>query len=160
MIYIKHKITISAVVLATFIALSFGAIGTSAHFYAGDSEMTKTLASKLGVSEEKVKDAFTSMRADREAKMKADLEARLSQAVKDGKITEAQKSAILTKFGQEKTKIDPAAFKNMTPAQRKAEMEKRKTDLEAWAKENNLDLTKLNDLLGHGNKVKHFMKPM
>lgn len=160
MTHIKQKITISAVVLATVIALSFGAVTTSAHFYADDSTMTKTLAAKLGVSEDKVKEAFNSMKAEREAQMKTSLETKLTQAVKDGKISDAQKQAIITKFGQEKNKIDPTTFKDMTPAQRKAEMEKRKTDLEAWAKENNLDLSTINSLTGHGKGGKRFMKPM
>ncbi|MBP9719390.1 MAG: hypothetical protein KBD46_02890, partial [Candidatus Levybacteria bacterium] len=73
MISLKSKILVAAIVFTTVSALSFGALSASANFWAGDTDMTKTFAQKLGVSEDKVKEAMTSMRTEHQAEMKADL---------------------------------------------------------------------------------------
>lgn len=110
------------------------------------------LAQKLGLEKSKVQTAVDSIHKDRQAKMQQTLETKLSQAVKDGKITDAQKKAIIAKLQelQNKHQADRENFKNLTQDQLKAEMEKRKaemtqerTNLENWAKQNNLDLSVL-----------------
>lgn len=148
----NKKIMIPVLVAASAVAITIGATQASAYFFEGRSDMTKTLAQKLGVSEDKVKEAFDSMHKEQEATHKKDLESRLSQAVADGKINDAQKKAILERFDAMHEKMDPEKFKNLTDAQRKAEFEKRKSEQEAWAKENGLDQSTLRELMGFGKK--------
>jgi len=155
----KNKLILPAVAVLSVVGLAVGAVGASAHFMgqADNAEMTKTLAQKLGVSEDKIKQAFDDMHSERMTKMKADLESKLTQAVKDGKITEAQKSAILEKFGQVKVKTFEKK-EGMTEDQIKAEMESRKKELETWAQQNGIDLQVLRELVGPKGKrgfVKH-----
>lgn len=121
-IFINNKIITSAIVLATAGALTFGTATVSANMQT-DSTFVKTFAQKLGVSEDKVKTALDSMKTDRQSEMQKSLEDRLSQLVKNGKITEAQKTLITNKMKEIK-------------ANRSA----KKEDLQKWAKDNNIDL--------------------
>jgi len=63
-----------------------------------NSSLVQSLAKKLSVSEDKVKSAVEETRSEREAKRKQEIEDKLTQAVKDGKISESQKSTILSKL--------------------------------------------------------------
>jgi len=65
---------------------------------------------------------------------------KLAQAVKDGKITEAQKVAILAKLEEVRKANNPETMKKMTDAERKTAMEAQKTELEAWATSQGIDV--------------------
>jgi hypothetical protein len=99
------------------------------------------IAQKFGLKEADVQSVFDQDRKDRQTQMEAKYEATLTQDVKDGKITEAQKQLILAKHKELQTKrqSDFANKKNLTPEQRKAEMTQEKQDLDAWAKQNGID---------------------
>jgi len=72
----------------------------------------------------------------------ARFEEKLTQLIADGKITETQKLAIINKGKELQTKrgADRLAMQNMTPQQRKDARQKQKTEVEQWAKENNIDI--------------------
>lgn len=130
-INIKSKLGIAVLTLVSAGAITFGAVSASAHF--GDnSEFTKTLAQKLGVSEDNVKSAVDSIRTEKKAQMQKNFEERLSQAVKDGKITEDQKSKILAKNKELQTN-----------------RQAKKTELEKWSKDNGIDIKYIGPF-GHG----------
>lgn len=148
----NKKIIIPVLVAASAVAITVGATQASAYFFGDNTDMTKTLAQKLGVSEDKVKEAFDSIHKEQEATHKKELESRLTQAVSDGKINDSQKKAILERFDSMHEKMDPEKFKNMTEAQRKSEFENKKTEQENWAKENNIDQSTLRELMGFGKK--------
>lgn len=94
----------------------------SAHWFGGNSSsFASDLAKKLGVGEDKVKSALDSLRSERQKQMRVALGEKLSQMVKDGKITETQKQAILKKHDELQTKRN---------VERK--------ELENWAKQNGL----------------------
>jgi hypothetical protein len=83
----------------------------------------------------------------------------LSQAVKDGKLTEAQKKLLIAKhnelFSQRETHFDE--LKNMTPQERKAKMQKRRDELENWAQQNDIDPSYLAGF-GKGHKMRMRME--
>lgn len=111
------------------------------------------LAQRFNLQEADVKAVFDEEHQARQAQMNTAFEQRLTQAVTDGKITEVQKTAILSKFSEMKAaKLNPGQFKNQTPEQRKQVMEQKKSELETWAKENGLTLETLQSLIGHGGK--------
>jgi hypothetical protein len=120
---------------------------------AGSSQsIVQKIASKFGLNVAEVQSVFDEEHSSRMATMKAEQETKLTQAVTDGKITEDQKTAILTKHAemQANQPTDPKAFKDMTDEQRKAEMETKKSEMEAWASEHGLSTDTLRDLMGHG----------
>lgn len=117
--------------------------------------IVQRLAQRFGLQENDVQAVFNEVHQEREAEMKAALEERLAQAVTDGKITEAQKQAILDKIAEEHQsrqffKVD---LRNMTQEERQAEMEKHRSEmqqrhqeLETWATEQGIDLETLKDI--------------
>ena len=76
-----------------------------------------------------------SRRSEMQATRKAELEAKLTQAVTDGKITAAQKQLILAKHAE--LQAEHAADRDASREERAAE----RAELETWAKENGIDLT-------------------
>ena len=86
--------------------------------------------------------------------MEADQSERLQKLVDNGTITSQQKTAIEVKLKEMKKEREAhkANFKEKTAAERKAEMQKHRSELEAWAKAQKLDLSKLKEVLGmrHG----------
>ena len=93
--------------------------------------MVQKLAEKLGKTEDEVSSAFEQTRDENKAERQQAFSDRLSEAVQNGKLTEEQKQLILAKH----TEIQ---------AEHEAEMgqrEARRTDLESWAKEHNIDMS-------------------
>jgi cytochrome c1 len=100
------------------------------------------LVDRFGLKEADVKAVFDEERTARQAEMKAKEEERLNQLVTDGKITEAQKQLIIAKRAEMETNQEAMPMKDtsLTPAERKANMEARKTELDNWAKANGIDV--------------------
>jgi hypothetical protein len=91
------------------------------------------IAAKFGLKEADVQSVFDVQRDERQAEMQKRFEDNLTQAVKDGKITQAQKNAILAKHQQ-----------------MQQEREKERTDWQLWLKANNLENVDLG--FGFGGK--------
>lgn len=106
------------------------------------SSIVQKLAVKFGLKESDVQSVFDDVKKVRQNQIQTKLEDKLTQAVKDGKITKAQKQAIIAKHKelQEKRKAQPGNWKNMTPEERRNAMQTQKQELENWAKQNNIDL--------------------
>ncbi len=121
----------------------------SAQDTSGPNSLVSAIAQKFNLNESDVQSVFDEQRAKHREEMKANLEQKLTKAVADGKITEAQKAAILAKItANQADKPDFGEFKNLTPEQRKAKMDEKRTEMENWAKENGLTLDTLHDLIG------------
>ena len=135
-----------------------------------DQGLITKLAQKLGLEETKVQTAFdearTEMRTERQAEMETKFEEQVNQLLADGKITEAQKTAILAKHEEMQSQMqnrkpeNKEGWQNITQEEkqaqaetRRAEMEQRRTDLENWANTNGLNLEELGLFVGgpHGD---------
>jgi hypothetical protein len=133
-----------APVLALALVAGAGVVGLT-HTHAADTSTGKTLvqkiAEKFNLKESDVQTVFDQDRTDHEAEMKQAMADRLTQAVTDGKITADQKQKILDKQQELRTQMEANrdSFKTMTEAERRAAMEKQRTDLEQWAKDNGID---------------------
>lgn len=112
------------------------------------SSLIDKIASSFGLDKTKVQTVVDQWHSDHKQdmlqNMQKRLDERLSQAVKDGKITEAQKTAIKSKL-EEKNSVNKEALKNMPPQERRDAMDKKRTDLEAWAKSQEIDPNLLKD---------------
>ena len=100
------------------------------------SSLIENLAEKFNVSTDEVKGVFEQTRQGRQAEMKKQTEEKLTQAAKDGKITDAQKNTILSKI------------ENIQKQQEEA-MNARE-DLRNWASDNNVDLGSILPVKGFG----------
>ncbi len=102
-------------------------------------DLVKAIAQKFNLDQAQVQSVFDQHKDERQKEMKQRVEDRLAQAVKDGKITEDQKTKILAKIAELKTKHDSDEFKNMTFDEKKTAMKKAHDDLQTWAKEQGID---------------------
>lgn len=132
----KYKI----IALGTGMALTGIAAFSPMPAYAFDgsdvSSFVSELATKLGIQKETVQTAVDSIRTSRQEKRMNAFEGKLSQLVKDGKLTEAQKTLILNKRKELQTKWNTE-----------------RTELEAWAKQNNIDMKYLFGFGRHGKRM-------
>ncbi|MBP7876114.1 hypothetical protein KA012_03930 [Candidatus Woesebacteria bacterium] len=144
---------------ATIGVLTVGALlaGTTSVFAQdtanGRQSLVQRVASRFSLSESDVQSVFNEDRQERQQDMEAQLETRLNQAVTDGKLTDAQKQLILTKHQELQTQreADQADQSSKTPTERRAAMESRRTELENWATENNIDPSFMAE--GQGGKM-------
>lgn len=127
---------------------TIGAASTAAGVQAATSNSTKQdsivdkISQKFNLNKDDVQKVFDEDRAAHETERQAKLEEKLSQAVKDGKITEDQKSKIIAKIAEIKADMETHkdTMKDKTAEERKALMEQKRTEIEAWAEENNIPL--------------------
>ena len=116
------------------------------------SSLVDKISSKFNLNKDEVQKVFDeqkqTMQTEREAEVKSDV----AKLVTDGKLTQTQADAINAKRAelQKERGSNKDSFKDMTADQRKAEMDKKKTELEAWAKENNISTEYLRYVMGHG----------
>lgn len=92
----------------------------------------------------------TQMHAQRATEQKT----KLDQAVKDGKITQAQEDLIITKQAEMQTFME--SLKDKTPAEREAAMKTQKDALKTWATQNNIPEQYIMGF-GPGGRGKHGM---
>jgi len=151
---LSKKIIIPLIALAAFGLALFGLDQVYAQTAGTNksSALVQMIAQKFGLDQGQVQSVFDQYRQDQrnqmQQKRQQNLEDSLSQALKDGKINETQKQAILARFGELKTNNDPNNFKNMAPDQRKEAFANRQNDLKTWAQSQGIDPTVLSGLLG------------
>ena len=145
----KKQLILSATILtilgATAVAITHPVLAQAKEEGAAQS-LAQKLAEKFGLNKDQVLQVVTdhhkAVQTERHAEMKMKMEERLTKLVADGKLTEAQKQLILTKQIELHTarEAEMQALKDKTPEERKAAMEKHRSELEALAKANNIDL--------------------
>lgn len=132
---------ILATVLALGVITSVGYFGTSAVLADSDNPMHQTLVSriaqKFNLKEEDVEAVFEAVRDEKQEEMKAQKEERLSQAVKDGVITESQKSALIAKMEEHL-----------------GERRQNREEMQNWYKEQNINELKLREYLRPADRGK------
>lgn len=140
---IKNKLIIAFATIMILIAGLFGvgfayAQGTNGTY----SSIVQQLTQKFNLNPADVQSVFDQNRAVRTAQMQTNFEARLTQDVKDGKITDAQKQFILQKRQELQTQrqTNRDSFKNMNAEARKAVITTQRQDLQNWAKQNGIDI--------------------
>ena len=135
---LRRKLMLAGAVATVGIsALGVGA-ASAAQNNTGNDNLVSKIASKFNLNKDDVQKVFDEQHAANQAEHKQKLEDRLGQAVKDGKLTEDQKSKLLAKFDEEKSFRD--SLKDKTQDERKAAMKQHRTDMEAWAKANGIDM--------------------
>lgn len=121
----------------------------------GSGTLVDKIASTFHLNKSDVQKVFDENRQAHEAEHKAQVEKRLQAMVDKGTITSDQKSAIIAKLDELRTQHeqDKGTLKNLTPAERKAKFDKQKSELESWAKDQGLDLSKLKGIfMGPGHR--------
>lgn len=111
------------------------------------SGLAEAIAQKFNLNQSDVQSVVTDWHTKQHAKMEQQMQQRLSQklddAVKEGKLTTAQKQAILDKMSQLQTERQNTDLKSLTEEERRTQMEQKRTELENWAKSQGIDTSLL-----------------
>lgn len=94
------------------------------------ANLAQAIASKFNLNKDDVAKVI-------EEQHQTEMNDRLTQAVKDGKLTEDQKNKIIAKQAEIKPKLD-AARAETDETKRKAAMDAIHTEMQQWAKDNNI----------------------
>ena len=114
------------------------------------SSLVDKLASTFNLDKTNVQEVFDSQRTEMETARAQRVSDRLDALVTAGTITSAQKSAIETKLAELKKEREANKddMKDMSDEERKSKMDEKRTEMESWAKEQGLDLSKLKGVFG------------
>lgn len=119
---------------------------TVSRAYAADQTAQDTLVSriaeKFSLNKADVQAVFDQFHSERQTAKEAKYEEYLSGLVKNGKITEAQKTLLIAKRQEllAKAQTDRSQFQNLTPEQRKAQRKAELKALQDWGTQNHIDL--------------------
>lgn len=120
----------------------------------GGTRLSEKVAQKFNLNKDEVQKVFDEDRSQREAERETRYEARLDQAIKDGKLTEEQKTKLIAKHKELKAtrdakrqqmESDRSSFEAKGESERQKIMEQRKTEIDAqraeiesWEKANGI----------------------
>lgn len=125
------------------------------HAFASTANQPQSLASeiaaKFGLKQADVQAVVDQHKQEDQTYHQQMMTDRINQAVTDGKLTSAQRDLILAKIPQVQSQL--TTIRAMTdPTARKAAMQQLFTDTKAWATANNIDLSWVGPLGGHGGR--------
>ena len=153
-VIVKKKSTLLAVGAASVLVglASVGVVSAATSTTNPQDSLVTQIADKFHLNKTDVQKVFDDHHEQMESKRESDVKSRLDQAVKDKKITQEQEDKIIAKLKELKSQheADREAMKNKTPEERKAAMEAKRTELEKWAKDNNIPTEYLRHMGGHG----------
>lgn len=143
----------SAVALASFAGVGIASAATNS---TSGNTLVDRIASKFNLNKSDVQSVFDQFHDEQEATRDKEVKSTLDQAVKDGKLTQDQEDKILAKRTELKNQreADRDAMMDKTEAERKSAMEAKRTELETWAKNNNIPTEYLRYVFGgprHGH---------
>lgn len=153
----KKKILIGSALAIVAIACAVPVISTVSASAQGNgiSSLVEAIASKFNLNKDEFQKVFDEERTNREAKMQQNFKDKLAQAVTDGKLTQTQADKITAKMAQIKAdrEANRDKVKAMSESEHKTYMETKRTEMETWAKENNIDTSYL--MMGGGRGYGH-----
>jgi hypothetical protein len=137
-----------------FTVVGVGAVTATPSFAQGtvasQESLVQMIADKFHLPVSDVQGVFDQHRTTREANQQVRLDEKLSQLVKNGKITDMQKTAILAKAKEleDNRQANLQKHKSMTLEQKKEARKQEMAALQSWATSNGLQLTDLESWLG------------
>ncbi len=133
-------VPIAAIVLGAALLLNHGEVSAKTMINPSQS-LVQTISQKFGLNQADVQAVFDEHRSQLREQAESRFEERLTQDVTDGKLTEAQKQAILAKRAQlAANRPDASEFDDQTREERQATREQHRQELVRWAQENGIDL--------------------
>jgi hypothetical protein len=154
----KKVIIASSIAALGVTGLAGGAVFATANSTSGTDPMSglvSAIATKFNLKKDDVQKVFDEQRTQMETQREQEVKDHVAQLVKDGKLTQAQADKINAKRAElvKEREANRTSEQNLTDAQRKTKMEERKTALDTWFKDNNIDSQYVYLLMGgHGGR--------
>lgn len=116
--------------------------------------LVSAVATKFNLNKDEVQKVFDEQHTAMEQERENEVKDELAQAVRDGKLTQAQSDAILAKRAelQKEREANRTSDQSTSKTDRKAAMDTKRTELETWAKEQGIDTQYLRFVFGHGGR--------
>ena len=99
--------------------------------------LIQKIIDKFNLNEDEVDEVVAEYRNERELEMQNRFEENLQEAVKAGKLTEEQKTAIEAKHEEMQEKME--GWVNLSPEERRQKSEEHRDEMKTWAEENGID---------------------
>lgn len=149
---VKNSLLIAAAVSGVGISSLVGAGLVSAQSEKANNPLVDAISTKFHLNKDEVQKVFDDERAQHEAEHQKVVASRLQKLVDEGTITATQRAAIESKLVELRADQDSHKdeSKDLTPAERKVKMQAKKAELDAWAKAQGLDLSKLRGVFMFG----------
>ncbi len=160
----KKLLIIPALTLATVVgAVSVRSVSAESTTHFGPDSLIQKLVTKFNLNESEVRSVFETEKTERQTAMEQRFTDMLDTAVKDGKLTEAQKKLILDKRAELKakreadmsTRKDPGSLTDEQRQQHMADHKAEMESLKSWADQNGINLKYL---MGHMKGMGHMGK--
>ena len=140
----KKVIIASSIAALGVTGLAGGAVFATANSTSGTDPMSglvSAIATKFNLKKDDVQKVFDEQRTQMETQREQEVKDQVAQLVKDGKLTQAQADKINAKRAElvKEREANRTSEQNLTDAQRKTKMEERKTTLDTWLKDDNID---------------------
>jgi hypothetical protein len=154
----KKVIIASSIAALGVTGLAGGAVFATANSTSGTDPMSglvSAIATKFNLKKDNVQKVFDEQRTQMETQREQEVKDQVAQLVEDGKLTQAQADKINAKRAElvKEREANRTSEQNLTDAQRKTKMEERKTALDTWFKDNNIDSQYVYLLMGgHGGR--------
>lgn len=146
-------------------AFVLGAVAISGGVYASEVEkqnpmnsLVSAIASKFNLNTSEVKSVVDGVMKEHHEEMqqkhKEMFSEKLSKAVTNGELTQAQANLILAKITEVASarEVNKESFKDLTASERKEKMKKHQEDIKEWIKDNNIPQKYAYLLRGMGHK--------
>ena len=152
----SKKVLLTAAVVSV---IGAGSLGFAAHAQGGGDTLVDKISQRFNLNKDDVQKVFDEERSARQSEHQQKYEDMLNQAVKDGKLTQAQKDKVLAKHNELKKEMEQKRdeMKNKTQVerqqlmeQRRTEMDKKKAEIEQWEKDNGIPTGYLMPRMGDG----------
>ena len=118
--------------------LSVGVIAVQASDYGNYPSVIEKIAERFSVSVDEVKEVIDEARQERHQEMVNRFEGRLDNLVANNQLTEVQKEALLEKMSEMRQAF--GELKDLSPEEKKAEMQTINEEMKTWAEENDIQL--------------------
>lgn len=144
----NKKLVASALILTTVVGL--GAVKLN-KVYAEESEGPmrrgfQAFIERFNLNEDEVNEFMQEQREEREQYRTQHINDKLADAVAEGKITEAQKEALLEKMAEHHSQADE--LRQQSREEHREQMESHREEFKAWAESQGIDLEELGFMQG------------
>lgn len=114
----------------------------------GENGMIAKIVERFNLEEEEVTGFFEEQRAERDSEREDRQDERLAEAAADGTLTEAQSDLIKEKTHELQAEREANMDSDLTREERRAQMQERRTALQAWAEKNDIP----DEFVGQGHR--------
>lgn len=113
------------------------------------SPIVQALVDKFGLKQDEVDKVITATRQTQQERRTAEISQKLSQAVKDGKLTQSQADE-LNKILADTRPTKPQNWSTMPREEKEKWMDEHKDAVHTWAEKNNVDISSIIGFKGKG----------